>query len=87
MAPARLFVQLEESLKNHPVISADVNRVLGQLDNYIHVEIPKSMQGERALQRGELDKGLQLMTEALRASPDDAALALRLGEELVDRIS
>jgi hypothetical protein len=71
---AQLFVDVPDSLKQHPIISSDIEAVLDQIDLADSAEyVPKSILAVIAQKKNDKPRALRLWREAVAESPDDAA--------------
>ena len=80
---ARLFVEVEASLKSHPVISAHVEKVLISI-NTDSPTLPLPMEAARLSARGEYLKALAIWQEAIEEDPTDESVAFLYADALAD---
>ena len=80
---ARLFVDVEEPIKSHPVIEAHVREVLGSI-NTLSPKLPLQVEAVLLSSRGQLDAAIPLWEQAYREDPGDIAIAYRYADALAD---
>ena len=78
---ARLFVDIEDSLKAHPVIGAHVREVLGSIDTHAPKLAP-SVEAAILSSRGEFEKAIPIWERAYREEPDDIVIAHEYADAL-----
>ena len=80
---ARLFVDVGDSLKSHPVIGAHVKEVLGSINTH-SAEPPLPVQATILSSRGKLQEALPVWKRAHEEDPEDMAIAYRYANALAD---
>ena len=80
---ARLFVEVDETLQSHPVISAHIDKVLGGV-NIREPKLPLSVEAAVLSARGELAEALPVWEQSHNESPDNKAITIRYANALAD---
>ena len=80
---ARLFVDIKPPLREHSVISSDIQRLLRGLNEHRPV-LPLAVEAATFSARGELDKALTAWEQAYVEDPEDTAVAYSYAEVLAN---
>ena len=80
---AKLFVEVENSLKSHPVIGAHVKEVLESLNTH-SPKLTLPVQATILSSRGEFQEALPVWERAYKEDPEDEAIAYRYAVALAD---
>ena len=80
---ARLFVDVGDSLKSHPVIGAHVREVLGSLDTH-SPKLPPPVVAAMLSLRGEFGEAMSVWKQAYEENPTDPTIAYRYADALAD---
>ena len=80
---ARLFVEVKDALKSHPVISSHVTEVLGGINTH-SPKMPLPVEAVILSNKGEFDKAIPIWEQAYQEDPTDAAIAHHYADTLAD---
>ena len=80
---ARLFVDVDETLKSHPVIGAHIGEVLGSFDTISPI-LPLPIQATILTSTGKFDEAIHIWEQAYEEDPTYMAVAQRYAEALAD---
>ena len=80
---ARLFTDVGETLKSHPVINAHVKDVLGSIESH-SPEIPLPIQATILASMEKFDAAISLWERANEEDPEDEFIAIRYADALAD---
>ena len=80
---ARLFTDVEGTLKSHPIINAHVKDVLGSIESH-SPQIPLPIQATILTSMDKPEAALSLWEKAYEEDPDDEFIATRYADALAD---
>ena len=80
---ARLFVEIEDPLRSHPVISAHVSQVLESIESHKPV-LPLAIHAAVRSLMGESRDAIPVWKQAYREDPNNESIARRYAEALAD---
>ena len=80
---ARLFVEIDDTLKSHPVIGSHVREVLGSMNSH-RPTMPLPVEGAILSSMGEFTKAIPIWQQANKEDPTDEFIANQFAETLAD---
>ena len=80
---ARLFVEVGDSLRSHPVIGSHVSEVLESIDTH-EPEVPLSVKAALLSSRGNINEAIGVWEQAYEEEPADLHIAHEYAEALTD---
>ena len=80
---ARLFTEVDESLKSHPVIGAHVEEVLGSMDTH-SPQIPLPIQAIIMSSMNKADAAIPVWEQAYKEDPTNTFIAAQYADALAD---
>ena len=81
---ARLFVEVSDDLKSHPIIGSHVNAVLESITPTHRPHLPPAVEALMLSSSGELDKAIPKWEQAISEDPNDKAIAYHYAEALAN---
>ena len=78
---ARLFVDVKDALKSHPVIGSHVREVLGSMNTH-SPKLPLPVEAVILSTRGEFDEAVPIWEQAYEEDPSNAAIAHQYADAL-----